>query len=1020
MQPTSQPSLAPSVQPTTRPSSQPTSQPSLQPSVSVCPAGTYRNSFGDCIFCPPGSFNPDPYSGKDSNFCYFCPTGTYCDIAGSTAYTLCPQATFNPFVNMTSILACQNCPAGRTTPFPGATFFSDCLNPAPNFISGFVGLFVAAFLILVYIIRGRFHRVAFVREVRAVNKLNIQSIRIEKTISKMIENIDQRKQLYVESWYEGYVGKVYDNDKYDIHVDNVKTVEVGDGKREVKYKIEGGSFIWWRWFSPKLVHKLLSLFSKRSENSEEVIFESKVDGKDVHRPTSWYMLNQPKSEVISPFQESTIMTPVVIGDQSPESDKTSRTIGNDKFMASGPLNVLVRVNHSESADISSTGDVTSDIESDYQISEGYFALDGNLLVGRTYSKRDRSNLEKLLIPIVELELELERSPSENKKEFLLVYNIANFVESICKPLDPENPLDHPLIQSNNKRKNVQDVKLPFLENIMKEVDDLFKVSNEENSEQVKYRRKYVVDEDNAEQVKFRRECIVDITSKYVDENIRQVLEDHIVLIVREMFEDFVDGIPIDTRGLFFQSIFQAIEADLTWKCQGCIPPDELITFFVRIQIEREVVSYMKEDVEGDRKYRILESVLISPSMKISSFGTQSFNICSDKGNSIFTFKAQSVEICEHWLTQLRLITKCGGLKLNDKVYCKLAVNTWNSKYRVFLFILSSIILVLSTIFILMVINFSQVIFSSLIIWRGIDVGNIDFLKKLQDVAKVFEFRFRIPIISYLLYPLVALIEVLSNIRIDLSSLNVTCSGAQAPLELVIICTILISVVLVIESRFSIFIKVFFRCLNFRFVISSLQYKLKYPAKPTESVKAPNPNIDYDKIETETRAAVKADFEYLLKRNSESLFLGYKHDIEKNKSENISEGGKDEHEKTFRDISNKFDFLMIPYRTALKMLVYLKKRFEPKENRDMSNWLKYYLMFTCMIAGTVGAIDPMQRLLQYMMGFAPVASFVKKDDSVHESSLACDSLQGVPNIDTGNLSLFKKIFALDNYIRVVNI
>ena len=51
------------------------------------------------------------------------------------------------------------------------------------------------------------------------------------------------------------------------------------------------------------------------------------------------------------------------------------------------------------------------------------------------------------------------------------------------------------------------------------------------------------------------------------------------------------------------------------------------------------------------------------------------------------------------------------------------------------------------------------------------------------------------IVSYISYPLIYLLNLLSNLSIDLSQLNVTCTGSQAPVYLLLDCIILVAIVI---------------------------------------------------------------------------------------------------------------------------------------------------------------------------------------------------------------------------------
>ena len=52
---------------------------------------------------------------------------------------------------------------------------------------------------------------------------------------------------------------------------------------------------------------------------------------------------------------------------------------------------------------------------------------------------------------------------------------------------------------------------------------------------------------------------------------------------------------------------------------------------------------------------------------------------------------------------------------------------------------------------------------------------------------------------YLFYPLYVAVDLLSNLKIDLSAINITCDGAQAPMELVMNIFIMGLVIIVIRA-----------------------------------------------------------------------------------------------------------------------------------------------------------------------------------------------------------------------------
>ena len=240
-QPSGQPSCQPTGAPTGQPTGGPTSQPTSSPTVDVCSAGYYRNIYGVCEICPPGSYSLQETTQNEAYSCTLCPPGSYTAVPGSGGCVLCPLSTYGPEGNSTSETGCLQCPSGRTTPFEGAAFESDCLTPAPNFIMGFIGLAVAIVITIVYIVRGRFHRVSFLREERVVNPIKKEVCIADKALTKMIVNVDQRKNYYFPKWHKGVVlGPSYTK----------------RNAFRVKYSFQKEDLSWWRSFRLALLHCL--------------------------------------------------------------------------------------------------------------------------------------------------------------------------------------------------------------------------------------------------------------------------------------------------------------------------------------------------------------------------------------------------------------------------------------------------------------------------------------------------------------------------------------------------------------------------------------------------------------------------------------------------------------------------------------------------------------------------------------------------------------------------------------------
>ena len=98
--------------------------------------------------------------------CGICPLGTF--SMGTTECVLCSIGFYSDEVGASS---CQACSSGRVTPFAGATSVDDCLSPLPNFVTACLTLSVFIPLFIVYFIRGRVHRVGFLRKQRPLGNV---------------------------------------------------------------------------------------------------------------------------------------------------------------------------------------------------------------------------------------------------------------------------------------------------------------------------------------------------------------------------------------------------------------------------------------------------------------------------------------------------------------------------------------------------------------------------------------------------------------------------------------------------------------------------------------------------------------------------------------------------------------------------------------------------------------------------------------------------------------------------------
>lgn len=183
--PTAQPSFQPSTQPVRVPTLQPTTQPTSRPSpLAGCAKGSYFNLTGHsdpaipsvtglghsdpvtgyylCIQCSPGTYSDQIHQRR----CKICPKGTF-SLQNSTKCTLCAR---NTYAENNGTGLCTQCNGGEFNGLSGSFSASDCVNPSINFILGSLAGIASMFAIVVYILFGRLHRIAFQRRFRLIRK----------------------------------------------------------------------------------------------------------------------------------------------------------------------------------------------------------------------------------------------------------------------------------------------------------------------------------------------------------------------------------------------------------------------------------------------------------------------------------------------------------------------------------------------------------------------------------------------------------------------------------------------------------------------------------------------------------------------------------------------------------------------------------------------------------------------------------------------------------------------------------
>lgn len=156
-------------------------QASLQACVG-CQRGSYNNATGQssCTLCSPGTASnlqnqtgyrvckpclAGSYSSSGASQCKLCEKGTF---GGGSECELCPENTYLDSEGNTLQSACLSCAAGLITAIRGATSSSACFNPIPNYFFGSFALIISIVSSWIYLIRGPFHRISFLRRYRVV------------------------------------------------------------------------------------------------------------------------------------------------------------------------------------------------------------------------------------------------------------------------------------------------------------------------------------------------------------------------------------------------------------------------------------------------------------------------------------------------------------------------------------------------------------------------------------------------------------------------------------------------------------------------------------------------------------------------------------------------------------------------------------------------------------------------------------------------------------------------------------
>jgi hypothetical protein len=156
-------------------------------------------------------------------------------------------------------------------------------------------------------------------------------------------------------------------------------------------------------------------------------------------------------------------------------------------------------------------------------------------------------------------------------------------------------------------------------------------------------------------------------------------------------------------------------------------------------------------------------------------------------------------------------------------------NRRTKKFKFISFVLISFLLIIVSVVASIIFFIYQVFFTSLILWRGMKVDFklspiLDLLAEaLRGITQYLGFP--VDVLFILALPFLYLFEALASINLNLSTINITCSGSQAPIELLINCFILGFLIIVVRSDYQLLFNVLLNNMNQRYLLNNLEQQL---------------------------------------------------------------------------------------------------------------------------------------------------------------------------------------------------
>ncbi len=312
----------------------------------------------------------------------------------------------------------------------------------------------------------------------------------------------------------------------------------------------------------------------------------------------------------------------------------------------------------------------------------------------------------------------------------------------------------------------------------------------------------------------------------------------------------------------------------------------------------------------------------------------------------------------------------------------------------------------------------HILFKGMIVYLSFDVnvGIQDFINKVQTFVSLFAITLHIPYVDYALYPFIFMLRLVSYLKIDLSAIEVTCVGAQAPLELFINCVIIGLVVCVVESNFQYIQHVM--VVNMGKKMASVMAKVDIYSVNSDRHDGVEINDHVNGLKKEKRS-VWEQFLTLQRRfqewrNSKAVA-----------KKTISHAGD---AVTFVEKLKKIWMQLFAWRTWLHffgafnciigvitktsisvcLFSYgcLRRVFVGIKNIP---YKRLWNASLCTLFHVVLAINPLnEKVLQVFMSLLNFQTFTTKDGIFHDSTEACNQIEGMEGYDK-SLALFSSVF-----------